>query len=100
MQERKRNRTYDKEFKEEAVRLVGEGGRKVTEVARSLGIHENLLRTWKRKYQEDPSGSFPGKGNLKTPDGEFKKLQKENANLREEREILKKALAIFSKHPR
>ena len=100
MQEGKRNRKYDKEFKEEAVRLATEGGRKATEVARSLGIHENLLHTWKRKYQEDPAGSFPGKGHLKPQDEELRKLQKENANLKEDREILKKALAIFSKHPK
>jgi len=100
MQERKGNRKYDKQFKEEAIRLATEEGRKVTEVARSLGIHENLLRTWKRKYNEDPAGSFPGKGQLKPQDEEFRKLQKENANLKEDREILKKALAIFSKHPK
>jgi len=100
MQEKKVNRKYDKQFKEEAVRLVTEGGRKVTEVARSLGIHENLLRTWKRKHREDPSGSFPGKGHVKPQDEELRKLQKENANLKEDREILKKALAIFSKHPK
>jgi len=100
MQEKRRNRKYDKQFKEEAVRLITEGGRKVTEAARSLGIHENLLRTWRRKYTEDPAGSFPGKGHLNPHDEEFRKLQKENANLKEDREILKKALAIFSKHPK
>ena len=100
MQERRGNRKYDKQFKEEAVRLATEGGRKVTDVARSLGIHENLLHTWKRKYMEDPAGSFPGKGHLKPQDEEFRKLLKENANLKEEHEILKKALAIFSKHPK
>ena len=98
MQEKKANRKYDKQFKEEAVRLVTEGGRKVTEVARSLGIHENLLRTWKRKHREDPTGSFPGKGHVKPQDEELRRLQKENASLKEDREILKKALAIFSKH--
>ncbi|PKL52408.1 MAG: hypothetical protein CVV37_01545 [Nitrospira bacterium HGW-Nitrospira-1] len=100
MQERKGNRKYDRQFKEEAIRLVTEGGRKVTEAARSLGIHENPLRTWKRKYTEDPAGSFPGKGHMKPQDEDFRKLQKENANLKEDREILKKALAIFSKHPK
>src|SRR4030066_591239 len=99
MQDRKGNRKYDKQFKEEAVSLVTEGGRKVTDVASSLGIHENLLRTWKRKHKEEPVGSFPGKGHLKPLDEEFRKLQKENANLKEAREILKKALAIFSNHP-
>jgi transposase len=100
MQEHKKYRTYDRQFKEEAVRLVTEGGRSVTEVAHSLGIHENLLHTWKRKHKEDPAGSFPGKGHLKPEEEELRRLQKENANLKEDREILKKALAIFSKHPK
>lgn len=100
MQESKGHRKFDRQFKEEAVRLVTEGGRSVTEAAHGLGIHENLLHTWKRKYKEDPAGSFPGKGHLKPEEEEFKRLQKENANLKEDREILKKALAIFSKHPR
>jgi|SRR3990172_512637 len=100
MEESRKHRRYDRQFKEEAVRLVIEGKRPVVEVARGLGIHEGLLRTWKRKYQEDPSSSFPGKGHLRPEDEEFRRLQKENANLMEEREILKKALAIFSKHPR
>ena len=100
MQEGSGRRKYDKQFKDEAVRLVTEGRRQVTEVARSLGIHENLLRTWKRKHKEDPSGSFPGKGHLKPQEEELRRLQRENANLKEDREILKKALAIFSKHPK
>jgi transposase len=100
MRESKVNRRYDRQFKEEAIRLVTEGNRPVVEVARGLGIHENLLRTWKRKYKEDPNCSFPGKGHLGSQEEELKKLKKENANLMEEREILKKALAIFSKHPR
>jgi transposase len=93
-------RKYDKQFKEEAVRVATEGGRSVADVAQSLGIHENLLYTWKRKYTEDPSGSFPGKGHLKPQDEELRRLQKENANLKEDRDILKKALAIFSKQPK
>jgi len=100
MQESKGHRKFDRQFKEEAVRLVTEGGRSVTDVAHGLGIHENLLHTWKRKHKEDPAGSFPGKGYLKPQDEAFKRLQKENANLKEDREILKKALAIFSKHPK
>ena len=100
MQERSGRRKYDRQFKEEAVRLVAESGRTVSDVAQSLGIHENLLHTWKRKYKEDPAGSFPGKGHLNPQDEEFRRLQKENTNLKEDREILKKALAIFSKHPK
>ena len=100
MQEGSGRRKHDKQFKEEAVKQVTEGGRQVTEVAKSLGIHENMLHAWKRQQREDPAGSFPGKGHMKPQEEELRRLQKENANLREDREILKKALAIFSKHPK
>ena len=100
MQDRKGHRKYDRQFKEEAVRLVTEGGRTVSDVAHGLGIHENLLHTWKRKHKENPAGSFSEKGHLKPSDDELRRLQKENTNLKEDREILKKALAIFSKHPK
>ena len=63
-----------------------------------LGIHENTIYKWMRQYKADPGGAFPGKGRLKPQDEEFRRLQRENEVLREEREILKKALAIFSKH--
>jgi len=65
MQEGSGRRKYDRQFKEEAVKLATEGGRSVSDVARGLGIHENLLHTWKRRHKEDPAGSFPGKGRLK-----------------------------------
>jgi transposase len=95
-----KRRKFNKEFKEEAVRLTMEGDRTLVSIARSLGIHENLLYKWKRQYEEDPDGSFPGKGRLKPQDEDVMRLQKENAELRMEREILKKALAIFSRHPK
>lgn len=100
MKERSGRRKYDKQFKEEAVQMVADGGRSVAEVARGLGIHENMLHKWRRQYHKDPGGSFPGKGHLRPEDEELRRLQRENANLKEEKEILKKALAIFSKHPR
>jgi len=95
-----KRRKFNKEFKEEAVRLTMESDRTLVSVARSLGIHENLLYKWKRQYEEDPEGSFPGKGRLKPQEEDVMRLQKENAELRMEREILKKALAIFSRHPK
>ena len=91
-------RKFDSEFKREAVRQVVEGGRSVAEVARSLGIHEMLLHKWKRQLNEDSEGAFPGKGRLKPQEEELRRLQRENASLKEDRGILKKALAIFSKH--
>ncbi len=93
-------RKFDREFKMETARLIIERGKKVSEVARDLGIHENVLRKWKNQYIQDKEHSFPGKGRLKPEDEELRRLKRENADLKEERDILKKALAIFSKHPR
>ena len=91
-------RKFSREFKEEAVRLVSDGGRPISEVARNLGVHENSLYKWCRQYKDDPAGCFPGKGHLKPADEELSRLKRELADVKEEREILKKALAIFSKH--
>jgi len=93
-------RKYDREFKVEAVKLVTERGTPIAEAARNLGIHENLLRTWKKKYKEDTADSFPGKGHLKPQDEQLRCLRKKLADVEEERDILKKALAIFSKEPK
>ena len=93
-------RKYDREFKIEALKLVTERGASIAETARNLGIHENLLRTWKKKYLEDTKDSFPGTGHLKPQDEELWRLRKKLADVEEERDILKKALAIFSKKPR
>jgi transposase len=95
-----KRRKYDREFKYEAVKVVTEGGRKVAEAARNLGVHENLLHKWKKQYEEDTDHAFPGKGRLKPPDEALRRLQRELADVREERDILKKALAIFSKGPK
>lgn len=98
MKEGRKYRKFDKEFKLEAVRLVTQRGRKVAEVSRSLGIHANLLYRWKSQYSEDPVESFPGKGRLKPQEEELGRLQRELADTRQERDILKKALAVFSRH--
>jgi transposase len=79
---------------------MDEGKRSVKEIALDLDIHPNVLHQWRRKYRADMKEAFPGKGHMKSPDEEIGRLQRENAELREEKEILKKALAIFSKHPK
>ncbi len=95
-----RKRKYDRDFKIEAVRLATEGKRKVTEVARDLGINPNLIHNWKRQLGDDSTHAFPGRGRLKPDDEQFRKLKRELEDTKEERDILKKALAIFSKKPR
>lgn len=93
-------RRFDKEFKMETARLMVEKGRKASELARDLDIHENVLRKWRQQYLEDTQHAFPGKGHLKPEEEEIKRLKKRLTDVEEERDILKKALAIFSKHPR
>jgi transposase len=91
---------YDREFKVNAVRLVTERGRPVAEIARDLGINENMLWRWRKELAEEPDQAFPGKGHLQDKDEEIRQLRKELADTREERDILKKVVAIFSKHPK
>jgi transposase len=100
MGETRGRRKYDREFKEDAIRLIVDGGRTVREVARDLGIHENMLSRWKKEYLQDKEHSFPGKGHMKPHEEEIFKLKRKVADLEEDRAILKKALAIFSKRPK
>ena len=92
-------RRYDREFKLEALRLVA-GGKRATEVARDLGVHVNLIYCWQKQLADDPEYAFPGHGKLKPQEEQLRRLERELADVKEERDILKKALAIFSKRPR
>jgi len=93
----KKRRSYDSEFKREAVKLVLEGGRVASEVAKGLGISDNVIYRWIKQYREDPENAFPGKGKLKPEDEELRRLRRELADVKEERDILKKVVNIFSK---
>src|SRR5436305_13164392 len=91
-------RTYTPEFKAEAVRLVTEQGYSVAEAARSLGIHETLLRSWKQALEAARGDqAFPGHGKLPPFEEELRRLRAENQRLRAERDILKKATALFAR---
>jgi transposase len=90
-------RTFSGEFKREAVRLVRERGVAVSQAARDLDLHENVLRKWVRELAVDPQYAFPGQGQMKPEQAEIERLKKENAKLRMERDILKKAAAYFAK---
>lgn len=91
-------RTYTAEFKQEAVRLVTKQGLSLAEAARRLGVHPNLLRTWKTSFEKDGPPASPRQPTaLET---ENVRLRAENERLRMEREILKKATAFFAKESR
>ena len=90
---------YDKEFKIEAVQLASEPGNTQAKIERDLGIGQGVISRWKRELKADGEHAFPGKGHLKPPDEELRRLKRDNERLRRERDILKKAVAIFSKDP-
>lgn len=90
-------RRFDKQFKLDALKMASQSDRSLASIARDLGIHANLLYRWREEFEVDSGNAFPGKGKLKPEDEEFRKLRREVETLREERDILKKALAVFSR---
>ncbi len=98
MSEKQERRRFDAQYKLDALRLIQENNRKITDVARELGIRPELLYRWKSEHAADPDQAFPGKGSLK-PDEEYvRQLERDLKRAQEDRDILKKALAYFSKH--
>jgi transposase len=89
-------RTYTRDFKLAAVKLITTQGYSVAEAARSLGLSENLLRVWKQKLQAESEQAVPGRGSLPPLEEEVRRLRAENKRLQMERDILKKATAFFA----
>jgi len=93
----RQRRSYTREFKVEAVKLVTQKGYSVAESARSLDIGQTLLRSWKVAFDKQPDQAFPGNGNLPAIEAELRQLKAENKRLQMECDILKKATAFFAK---
>lgn len=98
-----KQRRYSKEFKLEALQLLEDTDKSIAEVARDLGIPKDTLYTWRKAYMENPETAFPGSGKRQIgnpEEEELYRLRKELAEVTQERDILKKAIAIFSRGPR
>ncbi len=91
-----RSRSYDKEFKLNALALLKEG-KSGWQICKDLGIPPGTFWGWIEKYKKCGEAGFPGSGNIKESEKDLVALQKELADARLERDILKKALAIFSR---
>ncbi|MCG8345670.1 MAG: transposase [Chlorobiales bacterium] len=99
MKEKQTRRRYSKQFRTDAVELVLRSNKTVVEIAGDLGIRAELLYRWKSEYQAKQDSPFSGNGHLKDPEAErFRKLERELQAVKEERDILKKALAVFSRN--
>jgi len=89
-------RKFSKEFKLEAVQLSYDSDRPVSQVAANLGIRAELLYRWRSEVRRSADEAFPGNGKLKPQDAEAARLRRELEQVRQERDILKKALRVFA----
>lgn len=96
MKEKNKLKSYDKEFKLRAVKLHLSSGRSARQLSSELGVAQSTLSDWLKEYKSSGKEGFPGKGHIKVCDEELFKLRKELAIVTEERDILKKAVGIFS----
>ena len=89
-------RKFSREFKLEAVKLVRDRGVTMAQAARDLNLHINVLRKWVSDHGADPHGAFPAHGQMRPKQLEIERLRRENAKLKAERDILKKAAAYLT----
>jgi len=93
----KSRRQYTGEFKREALRLLETSGKSAAALERDLGIGDGCLLRWQREFSARGEQAFPGQGRMGAEQERIRQLERENAVLRQERDILKKAVAIFSR---
>ena len=96
----KEQKTYTKEFKIEAVRLAETSGKPITELARDLGISDSTIHNWRKQFSEHGPEAFPGSGHQTPQEEELRRLKRELEVVKQERDILKKALIVFSRTER
>ena len=90
-------KTYTPECKREAVQLVQTSGKPIAQVARELGISDSSIHQWRKELAEHGSEAFPGSGQQTAQEEEVRRLKRELDVVKQERDILKKAIGIFSR---
>lgn len=91
---------HDEEFKKETVQLVIQSERPIKQIADELGLNYWTVKGWVKQYGKQEHTELVAKGIKLSPEAEIKLLKKELADTTEERDILKKAIAVFSKKPK
>jgi transposase len=94
----KTQKTYTTEFKREAVHLAQTSGKPITHIARELGISDTRVHQWRKELAEHGPEAFPGSGHQTAQEEEVRRLNRELEVVKQERDILKKALDIFSRN--
>jgi len=93
----KKRKTYTREFKLDAIRLAETSDKSIAQIERDLGLGSGQIYHWRRQLANEGQDAFPGKGHLKPQDELIRQLQRENEILRQERDILKKAISVFAR---
>ncbi len=96
----KQQKTYTREFKQEAVQLVKSSGKPMSQVARELGISDSALYHWCKQLEDQGDQAFPGSGHQNAQEEEVRRLKRELEVTKQERDILKKGVSIFSRESR
>ena len=96
----KKQQKYSKEFKLETIELARTSGKNDSQLERELGLSRGCLYNWRKELEREGVQAFPGKGRLKADDAYLRGLERELAIVQQERDILKKALAIFTRSQR
>ena len=95
---KQQQKKYSKEFKLETIELARTSGKKDSQLERELGLSRGCLYNWRKEVEQEGEQAFPGKGRLKAEDEQVRGLKRELAVVQQERDILKKALAIFTRN--
>ncbi len=93
-------KVYTKEFREEAVKLAQNSGKSTAQIARELGVSDSAIYQWQKQLAEKGQDAFPGSGHQSALEEENRRLKRELEIARQERDILKKAVSIFSRESR
>ena len=93
-------RQYSDEFKKEAVHLLENSGKKVSEIERELGIPHGLVRKWQKRFQINPVNNELELSEVEQLKAQLREMKRELEITRMERDILKKTVGIFSKETR
>jgi transposase len=89
-------KTYTREFKLEALQLLTTSGKTISQIERDLGLSQGTVFRWRHQLNQQQTEAFPGRGRLPATEERLRQLERENAILREERDILKKAISVFT----
>ena len=98
---RRKSKSYPESFRKEAVRLANLPDRTAVDVSKELGLHVGQIYNWRTQFSKLSKGQFKiheGVDHSRNESAEIRKLKKENARLREERDFLKKATAYFAQN--